>query len=293
VAAPTCPATLAEPFDPRMVIGGLRKQGSEDPVLFPIDQAPPLGEVRRCRVGVARQRSLGVIALRAGEAKVVESVPPTQGEWDHMIDRAGPLARDELTPAVPALVAIPSDQPFQCDGPPLTATKPTRHGRSLNPGCDSGLVGPVGTMGLGTIRSEVWPMVEKPMVEKPSMAGAIAERVRAALKSADLTAIAELLDPNVCWGAPDDRAPSCQNRDQVLGWYRRGRPAGVRARVSEMVVHGEKILVGLKVVGNRAAKEQGGEADRWQVLTIHEGHIVDIRGFEERSDAIARAGVPV
>jgi hypothetical protein len=99
VAAPTCPATLAEPFDPRMVIGGLWKQGSEDPVLFPIDQPPPLGEVRRCRVGVARQRSLGVIALRAGEAKVVESVPPTQGEWDHMIDRAGPLARDELTPA--------------------------------------------------------------------------------------------------------------------------------------------------------------------------------------------------
>jgi hypothetical protein len=138
VTAPTGPATLAEPFDPRMVIGGLRQQGSEDPVLFPIDQPPPLGEVRRCRVGVARQRSLGVIALRAGEAKVVEAVPPTQGEWDHMIDRPRPLARDEVTPAVPALVAIPSDQAFQCDGPPLTATKPTRHGTTLNPGCDSG-----------------------------------------------------------------------------------------------------------------------------------------------------------
>jgi hypothetical protein len=138
VTAPTGPAPLAEPFDPPMAIGGLRQQSSEDPVLFPIDQSPPLGEVRRCRVGVARQRSLGVIALRAGEAKVVEAVPPTQGEWDHMIDRPRPLARDEVTPAVPALVAIPCDQAFQCDGPPLTATKPTRHGPSLNPGCDSG-----------------------------------------------------------------------------------------------------------------------------------------------------------
>jgi hypothetical protein len=140
-------------------------------------------------------------------------------------------------------------------------------------------------MGLSTIRSEVWSMAEA-----PSKAGAIAERVRAALESADLTAIAELLDPNVRWGAPDDRAPGCQNRDQVLTWYRRGRAGGVRARVTEMVVHGDKILVGLKVVGNRAAEDPGGEADRWQVLTIRGGHIVDIRGFDERSDAISRAG---
>jgi ketosteroid isomerase-like protein len=132
-------------------------------------------------------------------------------------------------------------------------------------------------------------MVDEPTVGE-STADAIAERVRTAFESADLTAIAELLDPNVRWGAPDDRAPSCQNRDQVLGWYRLGRAAGVRARVSELVVHGDKILVGLKVVGNQAAEEQGGEADRWQVLTIRGGHVVDIRGFEERGDAVARVG---
>jgi hypothetical protein len=134
-------------------------------------------------------------------------------------------------------------------------------------------------------------VLEKPMVGEPSM-DAIAERVRAALESADLTAIAALLDPNVAWGAPDDRAPSCQNRQQVLSWYRRGRAAGVRAQVSELAVHGDKILVGLKVVGNRAAEDQGGDADRWQVLTIRGGHVVDIRGFEERSDAVARVRPP-
>jgi hypothetical protein len=293
VAAPTCPATLAEPFDPRMVIDGLRKPGPKDPVLFPTDQPPPVGEVGRGRVGAARQGPFGVIALRAGEAKVVEPVPPTEGEWDHMIDRAAPFAGHELTPAVPALVAIAGDQAFQCDGPSLTATKPTRHRSSLNPGCDSNAVLGLAPWVRGRIRSEVWLVPEDPMVGEPSTAGAIAERVRTALESADLTAFAELLDPNVRWGAPDDRAPGCQNRDQVLAWYRRGRAAGVRARVSEMVVHGDKILVALKVVGNRAAEEQGGEADRWQVLTIRGSHVVDIRGFEERSDAVARVGAPL
>lgn len=120
----------------------------------------------------------------------------------------------------------------------------------------------------------------------------IATRVRAALESADLTAFADLLDPNVAWGAPDDNAPSCQNRQQVLTWWGRGRAAGTRARVTELGVHGDKILVGLKVTGNRAAADQGGEADRWQVLTIRGEHVVDIRGFEERAAAAARAGAP-
>ena len=124
------------------------------------------------------------------------------------------------------------------------------------------------------------------------MVGDLAARVRAALESADLGAIGELLHPNVRWGAPDDPEPSCQNRAQVLAWYRQGREAGVRARVTEVVAHGDKILVGLKVVGTAAAGELGGEADRWQVLTVDEGQIVDIRGFDDRGEAAAHAGKP-
>src|SRR5205823_5366164 len=94
-------------------------------------------------------------------------------------------------------------------------------------------------------------------------------------------------------GAPDDPAPSCQNRDQVLQWYRRGRADGVRAQVTEMVVRADKILVGLKVVGNQAAAEAGDEADRWQVLAVRHGRIVDIRGFEDRATAASRVGLPM
>jgi ketosteroid isomerase-like protein len=129
------------------------------------------------------------------------------------------------------------------------------------------------------------------MTEEQSMAGGIEGRIKLALESADLDAINDLLDPDVRWGAPDDEAPSCQNRRQVLAWYRRGRAAGVRARVTEVTAHGDKILVGLEVTGRPATDATGGEADRWQVLTVAEERIVDIRGFDDRQEAAARAGL--
>jgi hypothetical protein len=114
----------------------------------------------------------------------------------------------------------------------------------------------------------------------------IARQVRAALQEADLTGYKELLDPNVTWGAPDDASSGCHNRDQVLTWYRRGRAAGVEAEVTETLVHGDRILVGLTVVGNRAGEEPAGSADRWQVLTVGAGLINDIRGFDDRTQAV-------
>ncbi len=71
----------------------------------------------------------------------------------------------------------------------------------------------------------------------------IAGQVQAALETADLAGYRELLDPNVTWGAPDDMKSGCQNRDQVLTWYRRGWAKGVRANVTETIVHSDKILV--------------------------------------------------
>lgn len=117
----------------------------------------------------------------------------------------------------------------------------------------------------------------------------LAQQVRIALEAADLAAFSDLLDPDVSWGPPGDPSPSCQNRDQVLSWYRRGRQAGVRARVSEIAVLRDRILVGLMVTGSQAA-EMGGEAERWQVLTVRGGRVVGIVGFDDRSEAAAQAG---
>lgn len=109
----------------------------------------------------------------------------------------------------------------------------------------------------------------------------IGARVRAAIDGHDEAAMAALLHPDARWGAPGDPAPTCQNRAQVLAWYRRGWDAGVRATVTEVTVEGDKLLVGLRVTGNPAG------ADRWQVLTLADGLVVDIRGFDDRSEANA------
>jgi ketosteroid isomerase-like protein len=111
----------------------------------------------------------------------------------------------------------------------------------------------------------------------------LAERIKAALESADLSTFRDLLDPNVQWGAPGDPAPACQNREQVLAWYQRSRDSGVRASVDEVVVGEGKVLVGLTLTNARAGRDGG--AQRWQVLTLRHGRVVDIRGYDTRDEA--------
>jgi len=119
----------------------------------------------------------------------------------------------------------------------------------------------------------------------------LAEQVTDALDSGNLEAISHLLHPNARWGAPDDDNPTCHNRNQVLNWARQATESGVRARVIEVAVSGDKILVGLKVAGRSALGEPNGDMDRWQVMTVVDGKIADIRGFEDRAEAALRAGV--
>ena len=134
------------------------------------------------------------------------------------------------------------------------------------------------------------------MPDNASATGAPAgliERVRLALESGDLDAIRDLLDPAARWGAPEgpDEA-DCQNRDQVVAWWARARDAGVRAVVTEVTAGAGTLLVGLEVTGTPAVREAGQAAQRWQVLTLRGDRIVDIRGFDDRAIAAARAGVP-
>lgn len=117
---------------------------------------------------------------------------------------------------------------------------------------------------------------------------ALAERVRRALESADVSQFGELLDPNVRWGAPDDPTPSCQSRSDVLAWYGRGRATGRRARVEDVQVRGDRILVHLRVSEPSPAGVSAVERDRWQILTCARGRVVDIRGFETQEEAFAR-----
>lgn len=75
----------------------------------------------------------------------------------------------------------------------------------------------------------------------------LAEQVERALAAEDVSSFADLLDSNVTWGAPSSHHPTCQNRQQVLRWYQR--------------------------------------AQWYQVLSVHDGRIVDIVGFDDVAEA--------
>jgi hypothetical protein len=119
----------------------------------------------------------------------------------------------------------------------------------------------------------------------------LSERIRGTLNSADLAGLGELLAPDARWGAPESEDADCRSRKEVVEWWGRGRQAGARARVTEVVPGAGTLLVGLKVTGTPEAERNGGEAERWQVLRVEAGRIVDIRGFDNRHAAALRAGV--
>ena len=126
----------------------------------------------------------------------------------------------------------------------------------------------------------------------PGEPAGLTERVRLALESGDLDAIRDLLDPGARWGAPEGpHDTDCQNRDQVVAWWSCARAAGARAAVTEVTAGAGTLLVGLEVTGTPAAREAGGAVQRWQVLTLRGGRVADIRGFDDRAAAAARAGV--
>ncbi len=123
------------------------------------------------------------------------------------------------------------------------------------------------------------------MPDSPDSVAGIADQLRVALGPADLSEFAHLLDPEVRWGSPGDPSPSCQSRQQVLAWYERGRDSGMRARVADLEILGDRILVKLVLTGTDDARERGGRAIRWQVYTVRDGRIVDIVGFDQRGEA--------
>jgi hypothetical protein len=71
------------------------------------------------------------------------------------------------------------------------------------------------------------------------------------------------------------------------------RENGVRADITEVVTVGNHIVVGLKILPNAKDKEKPPNAVRWQVLTVEDDLVTEIRGYETRGEAteFANSGV--
>ncbi|MGB8196365.1 MAG: nuclear transport factor 2 family protein [Acidimicrobiales bacterium] len=107
------------------------------------------------------------------------------------------------------------------------------------------------------------------------------------MENVDLELMGELLAPNARWGAPEQAVPTCRSASEILAWYELARASGVRADITEIVVVGDNILVGLKIL---AAAQTNAEVNtRWQVLRVDDGRVSEIRGYERRREALAFA----
>jgi ketosteroid isomerase-like protein len=121
----------------------------------------------------------------------------------------------------------------------------------------------------------------------------LAIAVRDALQRGDLVALTSRMAPDVRWGAPEQSVPTCQNRGQVLRWYEKAQSVGASAEVVDTHVLGRHLVLGLRVKGNPRSESPRTPSMRWQVLSIENGTIAEIRGYESRRDAVefATAGV--
>ena len=123
----------------------------------------------------------------------------------------------------------------------------------------------------------------------PASTAAVAERLRDAFVRRDEVAFGALLDDNVRWGGDEETDRTCHNRSEVLAAYRDVVASGAAGRVTEVAelqIEGERVLMALPVKGARGAlaREQG---TVYQVFTVRDGLIVDIRGSTDRGDALA------
>ncbi len=121
----------------------------------------------------------------------------------------------------------------------------------------------------------------------------LASQVRHALETADLTVMGELLAPDARWGAPEQKVPTCRNAKQILKWYEAGKNNGVRADVTEMVIIDTNIVVGLQMRASPDVPSNPDDDVRWQVLSVEDGRVAEIRGYETRDEAteFASSGV--
>ena len=117
----------------------------------------------------------------------------------------------------------------------------------------------------------------------------IAPILTAAMDRSDLDALSNLLAPDVRWGADEETDEICHTREDVLRWYRRTAARGITAHVREVIIEHDTIVIGLDVDWSSAPEWSTRPATRYQNYRVAHGQIVDIRGYPDRAEALARA----
>ena len=113
----------------------------------------------------------------------------------------------------------------------------------------------------------------------------IARHLETACRDLDLDLLGSLLHPEVRWTG------LCQDRAQVLDWYRRLIAEGTVAAVRSVEIDRDAVLLGLTVSRHAEGARPAPPQQLYQVFTIDADRIVEIRGYGDRASALARGNV--
>ena len=112
--------------------------------------------------------------------------------------------------------------------------------------------------------------------------GDIARHLAAAYRDLDLELLGSLLHPEVQWTG------LCRNSADVLDWYRRALADGIRPAVQSAEVDRDAVVLGMTVSRQAVGARPAPPERVYQVFTVDDGQIIEIRGYPDRARALAR-----
>jgi ankyrin repeat protein len=112
--------------------------------------------------------------------------------------------------------------------------------------------------------------------------GEVAEHLEAAYRHRDLDLLGSLLHPEVQWSGV------CTDKGQVLDWYRKLEAEDTVADVDSVEVDGDAVVLGLAVSRRAEGARPVPPQHLYQVFTVDDAQIVDIRAYPTRDAALAR-----
>jgi hypothetical protein len=110
----------------------------------------------------------------------------------------------------------------------------------------------------------------------------IARHLEAAYGELDIELLGSLLHPQVHWTGV------CANRGEVLDWCRHLLADGTRATVESVQIDRDAVVMVVSVAGQAEGARPAPAERVFQVFTVDNDEIVEIRGHPDRASALAR-----
>jgi ankyrin repeat protein len=114
----------------------------------------------------------------------------------------------------------------------------------------------------------------------------IARHLETAARDLDLDLLGSLLHPEVRWTG------LCDDRTQVLDWYRAALAEGMEASVHSVEVDRDAVVLGLTVARRAQGARPAPPQPLYQAYTVHGAQIVEIHGYPDRDSALTRGDPP-